>query len=129
MIAHVAKVDEARGRVVLRICHQVRDDAVRAAARLAAAYEAQLETVYVEDEATRAQLASVDFADICITSDVTVTAEPAPEDAFTAPETFGVGVVFQMAEGEKCQRCWKILPDVGTHAHPGVCARCNEALG
>ncbi|MEL6621573.1 MAG: hypothetical protein AAFQ11_01700 [Pseudomonadota bacterium] len=50
MIAHVAKVDEARGRVVLRICHRVRDDAVMAAARVAAAYEAQLETVYVEDE-------------------------------------------------------------------------------
>ena len=31
--------------------------------------------------------------------------------------------------GEKCARCWKILPDVGTHAHPGVCERCDAALG
>ncbi|MGR3512161.1 MAG: isoleucine--tRNA ligase [Paracoccaceae bacterium] len=85
--------------------------------------------VHVEDADVIEALNTVDFADICITSDVTVTAEPAPEDAFTAPETFGVGVVFQMAEGEKCQRCWKILPDVGTHAHPGVCGRCNDALG
>ena len=41
----------------------------------------------------------------------------------------GMGVVFEKAEGEKCQRCWKILPDVGTHKHPGTCARCDEALG
>ena len=33
-----------------------------------------------------------------------------------------------VAEGEKCQRCWKILPDVGTHTHAGVCGRCDEAL-
>ena len=41
----------------------------------------------------------------------------------------GVGVVFERAEGQKCQRCWQILPDVGTHRHPGTCARCNAALG
>ena len=38
------------------------------------------------------------------------------------------GVVFQPATGTKCQRCWKILPDVGTHASPGVCGRCHTAL-
>jgi isoleucyl-tRNA synthetase len=41
----------------------------------------------------------------------------------------GVGVVFEPAEGAKCARCWQILPDVGSHAHPGTCARCNAALG
>jgi len=39
------------------------------------------------------------------------------------------GLVFEPAEGEKCARCWKILPDVGHHAHPGVCNRCDDALG
>ena len=39
------------------------------------------------------------------------------------------GVSFAMAEGEKCQRCWMILPDVGSHAYPGVCARCDAAVG
>ena len=47
--------------------------------------------------------------------------------AFRLPEIEGIGVVFETADGEKCQRCWKILPDVGTHAHPGTCARCDEA--
>jgi isoleucyl-tRNA synthetase len=29
------------------------------------------------------------------------------------------------ADGEKCVRCWHVLPDVNTHsAHPGLCSRC-----
>ena len=38
-------------------------------------------------------------------------------------------VVFEPAKGEKCERCWRVLPDVGTHKHPGTCQRCNDALG
>ena len=59
---------------------------------------------------------------------IDVSTDPSPAEAFRLPEVDGVGVVFEMAEGEKCQRCWKILPDVGTHAHAGVCHRCDEAL-
>jgi isoleucyl-tRNA synthetase len=84
--------------------------------------------VHVEDAGTLAALRSVDFADICITSDLTLTADPSPQEAFRLPDVPGVGVVFEKATGEKCQRCWKILPDVGLHAHPGVCARCDAAL-
>ena len=85
--------------------------------------------VYVEDGETRDLLATFDVDDMCITSGLTVTGDPAPAEAFRAPEIEGVAVVFEKAEGEKCQRCWKILPDVGRHAHEGVCGRCNEALG
>ncbi len=79
--------------------------------------------------ALRAALASIDFADLCITSDLTLSADPAPAGAFTLDDVPGVAVAPTLAEGEKCARCWKILPDVGTHAHPGVCARCDAALG
>jgi isoleucyl-tRNA synthetase len=84
--------------------------------------------VHVEDAAQRAALEEVSFADVAITSDITVTGDPAPENAFRLPEVEGVGVVFAEAEGEKCERCWKVLPDVGTHDHPGLCARCDEAV-
>ncbi|MDO5648542.1 isoleucine--tRNA ligase [Paracoccus sp. (in: a-proteobacteria)] len=84
--------------------------------------------VHIRDDATLAALKSVNFDDICITSDIVLTADPLPAEAFRLPETPGIGVVFETAEGEKCQRCWKILPDVGSHAHAGVCARCNEVL-
>ncbi len=68
------------------------------------------------------------FATLCITSAIALTTDPAPADAFTMPDVPGVAVVFARAEGEKCQRCWKILPDVGTHAHPATCARCDAVL-
>ena len=84
--------------------------------------------VHVEDAALLKALRSVDFADICITSAISLTADPAPAEAFRLPEIPGIGVVFEEAEGEKCQRCWKILPDVGSHDHPATCARCDEVL-
>ncbi|EIE52093.1 isoleucyl-tRNA synthetase [Citreicella sp. 357] len=85
--------------------------------------------VHVEDAAMLEALKSVAFEDLCITSDITLTADPAPSEAFRMTEVPGVGVVFEKAMGQKCQRCWKILPDVGTHAHPGTCGRCDTALG
>ncbi|MGC8201857.1 isoleucine--tRNA ligase [Aliiroseovarius sp. PTFE2010] len=85
--------------------------------------------VHVDDAALVEMLKTVAFDDLCITSAIVVTADPAPNEAFRLPEVDGVGVVFEKAEGEKCQRCWKILPDVGQHAHPGVCGRCDAALG
>ncbi|MGV8987524.1 MAG: isoleucine--tRNA ligase [Cypionkella sp.] len=85
--------------------------------------------VHVAETAILAALKSVDFADLCITSAIQLTADPEPEEAFRLPEVPGIGVVFEKAIGQKCERCWKVLPDVGTHKHPGTCQRCNAALG
>ena len=85
--------------------------------------------VHVDDAELLSVLKSVAFEDICITSDITLSGDPSPPEAFRLPETDGITVVFEKAEGEKCQRCWKILPDVGGHTHPGTCGRCNAALG
>ena len=95
--------------------------------RIGASLEAA-PVVHVADPALRAALASVDFAEACITSDLHLAGLPAPSDAFTLDDVPDVAVVPTLAEGEKCARCWQILPDVGTHAHPGVCARCDAAL-
>jgi isoleucyl-tRNA synthetase len=33
------------------------------------------------------------------------------------------------AAGEKCQRCWRVLKEVGTVAdHPDLCLRCADAV-
>ena len=85
--------------------------------------------VHVREGEMLEALKSVNFHDICITSDIVLTGDPSPDEAYRLPEVEGVTVVFERAGGEKCQRCWKILPDVGTHKHPGTCKRCNEALG
>jgi len=84
--------------------------------------------VHLESSDVLALLRSLPTDDLFITSGVVLTSDPSPDEAFRLPETDGVGVVFEKATGEKCLRCWKILPDVGRHSHPGVCNRCNEAL-
>ncbi len=73
-------------------------------------------------------IADLDFAEICITSGLTVTTDPAPAAAFRIDEVPGVAVVAVPAEGAKCQRCWKVLPDVGSHAHEAVCGRCSDVV-
>jgi isoleucyl-tRNA synthetase len=84
--------------------------------------------VYVTAE-HRAALDGLDLADVAITSDAAVVEGTAPAGAFTLPDVAGVGVVPKKAAGEKCARCWKVLPDVGSVPEvPGVCGRCADAV-
>jgi isoleucyl-tRNA synthetase len=53
------------------------------------------------------------WADICITSGA----------------VFGLSTAAMVAEGKKCERCWRVLEEVGAHtAHPTLCTRCCEAV-
>ncbi|RFU14339.1 isoleucine--tRNA ligase [Rhodobacteraceae bacterium W635] len=122
LAAKWAKVRKVRRVVTAALEVQRREKAIGASLEAAP-------VVHVRDAEDLAALRSTDFADIAITSDITLTGDPLPQEAFRLPETEGVGVVFERAEGTKCLRCWKILPDVGRHANPGVCKRCNDALG
>jgi isoleucyl-tRNA synthetase len=73
-------------------------------------------------------LADIDVAEIGITSDATLIAEDPPEGAFTLEDVAGIGVVPEKASGEKCVRCFKVLPEVGTiSGHEEVCNRCADA--
>jgi len=39
------------------------------------------------------------------------------------------GISVAKTESEKCERCWRHRPDVGSHAeHPTLCGRCVDAL-
>ncbi|WP_420395864.1 isoleucine--tRNA ligase [Nioella sp.] len=122
LAAKWAKVRRARRVVTAALEIQRREKVIGASLEAAP-------VVHVRDAEMLTALRSVNFADVVITSDVNLTGDPLPQEAFRLPEVEGVGVVFETAEGEKCQRCWKILPDVGTHAHAGTCKRCDEALG
>jgi isoleucyl-tRNA synthetase len=121
LAAKWAQVFEAR-RVVLGALEVERREK-----RIGAALEAA-PTAHVADPSLMTALADVDLADLCIASAATVTDAPAPDGAFRLDDAPGVAVVPHLAEGAKCARCWKILPDVGTHAHAGVCGRCDAAL-
>ena len=84
--------------------------------------------VHIEDSDDLAVLRLVRFNDVCITSSISLADDPAPTEAFRLPEVAGVSVVFEKAEGEKCNRCWKILPEVGQLDIPDICSRCADAL-
>ncbi|MEM1314205.1 MAG: isoleucine--tRNA ligase [Pseudomonadota bacterium] len=95
--------------------------------RIGASLEAA-PVLHIADPALRAAINPELFADTCVVSSLTISEAPAPEGAFTLDDVPGVAVVPALAEGRKCARCWKVLPDVGTHKHPGVCGRCDAAL-
>ena len=121
LAAKWGKVRQAR-RVVTAALEVQRTDKVIGASLEAAP------VVHVRDADMLEALKSVTFEDICITSDLSLTGDPMPSEAFRLPEIEGVGVVFEKANGEKCGRCWKVLPDVGKHNHSATCKRCDEAL-
>ncbi|MEM7224410.1 MAG: isoleucine--tRNA ligase [Pseudomonadota bacterium] len=101
----------------------------RAEKRLGSSLQAHPK-VYIERPELSAALEGLNFADIAITSAITLL-ETAPEGdgAFTLEEVPGVSVTVAPAEGAKCQRCWKVLPEVGSVPHaPGTCRRCAEAV-
>ncbi|MGB0669978.1 MAG: zinc finger domain-containing protein, partial [Rhodospirillales bacterium] len=65
----------------------------------------------------------------CITSGLSFADGPAPDGAFTLADVAGVAVVPTLAEGDKCARCWKVLPEVGANnEHPELCGRCADAV-
>ncbi|MFD1327344.1 isoleucine--tRNA ligase [Mycoplana ramosa] len=86
-------------------------------------------TVYITDPALMAALEGEDFAEICITSAITLVAGEGPAEAFRLPEVAGVAVEPKLAEGKKCARSWRITTDVGSDPdYPDVSARDAAAL-
>ncbi|MBV8060431.1 MAG: isoleucine--tRNA ligase [Alphaproteobacteria bacterium] len=84
--------------------------------------------LYLTDEQNKL-LSGIDFAELCIASSLTLTVGAVPANAFTLPDVTGVGVVVELAKGDKCERCWQVLPEVGHHAdHPGLCHRCHDVV-
>jgi isoleucyl-tRNA synthetase len=76
-----------------------------------------------------ALLDGLDLGEISITSGARVSTHEPPADAFRLPDVAGAATVFHHAEGDKCARCWMILPEVGQNArHPDLCNRCSDAV-
>lgn len=88
-------------------------------------------TLYVTPEKV-AYLEGVDLAELSITSSARMVLATPPAGAVTLDEIPGVGVVVNSAEGHKCQRCWRVLPEVmepnSTRAHPEICVRCEDVV-
>lgn len=86
--------------------------------------------VHVADAELLEAYKGLDAAEIFITSGATLTDTPASPSAFRlVGETHSVAVDPAEAEGEKCRRCWRILPEVGVHeSHVDLCERCIDAV-
>ncbi len=85
--------------------------------------------VYVTDEDLMAGLAGVAMAEVCITSDIAISAKPAPGGAFRLSNEPDIGVVVKRAEGKKCARSWRITKDVGADPdYPDLSARDAAAM-
>ena len=85
--------------------------------------------VHVADPELLAALEGQDFAEICITSAISVVSGEGPADAFRLGEVQKVSVEQKLAEGRKCARSWRITADVGSDAaFPDVSARDAAAL-
>ena len=85
--------------------------------------------VYIADKDLADLVRSVDFADICITSAITIIDGEAPADAFRLDDVHGVAVISARAEGQKCARSWRYSTEVGTDKdYPDVTPRDAVAL-
>jgi isoleucyl-tRNA synthetase len=74
-------------------------------------------------------LRDVDLAELCITSAGTVEAGAPSADAFTLPDVADIGVLVKPATGARCERCWRVLPEVGhVPGHADLCRRCAEVI-
>ena len=82
-------------------------------------------TVHVSPEIA-AHFDGEDAAMLFITSDAQISVEPAPEDAFRIEGVEDAAVVFALAAGGKCERCWKIMPEVT--GDTDICRRCFEVV-
>ncbi|MDO9461884.1 MAG: isoleucine--tRNA ligase [Alphaproteobacteria bacterium] len=85
--------------------------------------------IFVADKSMLDAMRGLDINEIAITSGATLIDGPVPAGAFKLVEVDGAGVVNGQAHGGKCQRCWMILPEVGTvNGHTDICQRCADAI-
>ena len=96
--------------------------------RLGAALEAA-PRVHVADPALMAALEGLDPAEVFRTSQASLIAGEGPADAFRLADVPGVAVEPLRAEGEKCARSWRILPEVGSDPrYPDLSLRDAEVV-
>ena len=72
----------------------------------------------------------IDLADVLITSNATLYEGAPPDGAFVLEDVASIGTLVGHADGGKCPRCFRILPEVAADDGPGaeICGRCADAV-
>ncbi len=86
-------------------------------------------TIYAPDSLSKA-LDGVNMQEFFIVSKAVLNgSDNAPDDAFGSSEIPKLSIAVEKASGKKCERCWRIVEDLGTDAdHPTACPRCTAVL-
>jgi isoleucyl-tRNA synthetase len=95
----------------------------RAAKTIGSSLQAHV-AVYVSADIAN-MLKGIDLAELAITSSASLIVAQKPASAFELESVDNVGVVVNIAEGQKCVRCWKVLPEV-LNSETDICHRCHE---
>jgi isoleucyl-tRNA synthetase len=96
--------------------------------RMGSALEAA-PVVHIADAGLMAAFEGVDPAEVFRTSQATLVGGDGPASAFRLPERAGVAVEPNRAEGNKCARSWRILPEVGSDPrYPELSLRDADAV-
>ena len=96
--------------------------------RIGSSLEAAPE-IFISDDPLYEMASGYDWAEIAITSQAVLTKGEGPADAFRLEDLPGIAVVPGQAEGNKCARSWKILPEVGKDKDfPDLTPRDAEAV-
>jgi isoleucyl-tRNA synthetase len=75
----------------------------------------------------------VPFEEICITSKIYIEEVESPLKASQIQGSVSgdeeMVISMEVASGQKCERCWRVLEEVGkSPAHPTLCVRCEDAV-
>ncbi len=100
-------------------------EAMRAAKAIGKSLEASVTVIATEgsDQAEVLRTHEMSLAEFFNVSQATVQMVGASH------QTNAVMIESKLADGAKCGRCWRVVPDVGSDGRwPEVCARCSEAL-
>ena len=86
-------------------------------------------TVYTPNRTIYDLMTSIDVAELTIVSKATITYGQIPSGAYTQKD---IGITVMKATGTKCERCWKISPEVTAletkYGKVALCKRCREII-
>ena len=78
---------------------------------------------------TGAALDGLDLAELAITSGIELQRRRGAAGRLPPRRRAGRGGRAGPADGDKCARCWRVLPEVGGRDAAQLCRRCSDALG
>lgn len=120
--ARWGKIEEVLSVVTAALEEKRRDKVIGSALEAAP-------TVFIDSEPLLAAFDGIDAAEVFRTSQAVLSASVGPDDAFRLNEVKDVSVVVNIAHGNKCQRSWRILPEVGSDPrYPDLSLRDAEAV-